>query len=327
MTKRDAVLEGIAAATMLHEQLSLISQPPFKPIDVFGVIAEMNVPLVFRPLDRLLGFFLPETEGGPGIMVTTTRRLHMQRYTAAHELGHFVLDHRAASLDENIGLAASVRPDNSALQEIAADAFAAEFMLPRWLIVQAARTQGWQREHLTEASKVYQLSLRLGMSYEATSIALRDHDILSRAEFESLLPSQPKLSKMAALGDYKPDSYRRDVWEFSEADSGSIVLGGPTDILIFNLREPASSGYRWDISTMTDRGFNVISDSNIDQYSRNLSSGIRKIVFEANGESGGVSLKQVRSREHGSTLVADLLLSLDLDGKRTLPIVPIDSAA
>jgi len=38
------------------------------------------------------------------MLLTTKRSLHIQRFTAAHELGHHVLGHRAMSLDKDVAL-------------------------------------------------------------------------------------------------------------------------------------------------------------------------------------------------------------------------------
>ena len=54
-----------------------------------------------------------------------------------------------------------------------ADAFAVGFMLPKWLVVGHCARQGWRIADLLRPEVVYQLSLRLGASYEATCRALR----------------------------------------------------------------------------------------------------------------------------------------------------------
>ena len=58
-------------------------------IDVFGAIIALETPLIFRPLQGLLGACIP----GPGIIISTERPLPIQRFTGAHELGHVVLGH------------------------------------------------------------------------------------------------------------------------------------------------------------------------------------------------------------------------------------------
>lgn len=69
-------------------------------IDVFSVIVQVNIPLLFRPLDGLLGTFLPKPS--PGIIVTTERNLAIQRFTGAHELGHCYMGHEVSLDDKSI---------------------------------------------------------------------------------------------------------------------------------------------------------------------------------------------------------------------------------
>ena len=60
-------------------------------IDVFAMCEQLGMWLAFFPLDGVLGAFLPEGVGG--VLITTQRPVTVQRYTAAHELGHWRLDH------------------------------------------------------------------------------------------------------------------------------------------------------------------------------------------------------------------------------------------
>ena len=58
-------------------------------VDVFAAGLAINLPLLLRPLKVLLGAYLPHPI--PGVLVTTERPLSIQRFTAAHEVGHFSL--------------------------------------------------------------------------------------------------------------------------------------------------------------------------------------------------------------------------------------------
>jgi len=143
MTKRDAILKGIARAAELHHALGSKARlrDGSRPLDIFAAIASFNIMVLFRPLDGLLGVYVP-TPNGAGMMVSTQRDHHVQRFTAAHELGHHVLEHRTASLDINVGYAARGEKTGYDEQELEADSFAAAFLLPDWLIAAHARRQG-----------------------------------------------------------------------------------------------------------------------------------------------------------------------------------------
>ena len=69
-SRRNSILEGAKAAAKIHRQLDLRHQIESQAsnVDVFGTIVKEKIPLVFRPLEGLLGAFLPGP--APGIIVT-----------------------------------------------------------------------------------------------------------------------------------------------------------------------------------------------------------------------------------------------------------------
>ncbi len=320
MNRREAVLSGVGAAAALHDQLDLRKQleAGAGPIDVFSIIEEMGVPLAFRPLEGVLGLFLP-APAGPGIMVTTERPLHLQRFTAAHELGHFMLEHTDSSFDERIGFVARGDYSQDRLQEVAADTFAAEFMFPRWLLVAHARRRGWGPNDLRTPDMVYQLSLRIGMSYEATCFALASHAMLRRAEVDALLAVPPKASKQRALGNIEPPSWHSDVWVLSANDAGACVLGKPDDMVVLSLEEHVASGYTWDFSAAEANGLSVVLDERRDRPEAGLGAVVdRVVVFLAQEGGGHVSLVEKRAWSEDKPL-KELGFDLSFWGKEVLP--------
>ena len=90
------------AAGRLHRKLDLRPQLEKEAgsVDVFDAIHALDVPLLLRPLKSLLGAYLREPS--PGLLVTTERPMSIQRFTAAHELGHYYLGHEPSLDDESI---------------------------------------------------------------------------------------------------------------------------------------------------------------------------------------------------------------------------------
>jgi Zn-dependent peptidase ImmA (M78 family) len=134
---------GIRRATLeasrLHRDLAIQAKVARGSgrVDVYGTIAKLGVPLLFTQLDGLLGAYYREPS--PGVLVTTRRPLSQQRFTAAHELGHHWLGHAPSLDDESILRRAPFEArsgDNP--QEVEAEAFAAAFLLPRWLLIGTA---------------------------------------------------------------------------------------------------------------------------------------------------------------------------------------------
>src|SRR5258706_4864717 len=139
-TRRDAILTGAIRATELHDELGMRERLKAgdRPVDVLQTIGDLGLPILFRPLKSLLGAYVPAASTA-GILITTERDLHIQRFTAAHELGHHILKHKALSLDADVGFVARGEKQGYDSQELEADSFAAEFLLPKWLIVAQAR--------------------------------------------------------------------------------------------------------------------------------------------------------------------------------------------
>jgi hypothetical protein len=107
---RDAILEGVKAAHTLHRDLGVreaLERSGGGRIDVFAAIGKLGATLMFQPLDKLLGAYLPAEE--LGVLITTNRTLPVQRFTAAHELGHLYMRHQP-SLDDKAFCAARPSP-------------------------------------------------------------------------------------------------------------------------------------------------------------------------------------------------------------------------
>jgi hypothetical protein len=260
-TRRDAILSGAGRAAELHAELGLRDRLAAgdRPVDVLDVVHQLGLLVLFRPLTSLLGAYVPAA-GTAGLLVTTRRDMHVQRFTAAHELGHHVLQHKLASLDADVGFVARGEREGYNYQELEADSFAAEFLLPKWLIVAHAKRHQWGKSDLRKPDVVYQLSLRLGASYAATCWALSSNDLVDRATAQTLVETPPKDCKQRALPDFKPESWRRDVWLLSERDRGARVLGSPEDLLVLSLQEHVGSGYVWDVAPMASAGFQIEKD-------------------------------------------------------------------
>jgi hypothetical protein len=259
-----AVRNGSMAATRLHHALGTreAMQAAGGNIDVFEAAARLNLPLVLRPLDGLLGAYLPHPI--PGVIVTTQRPLSIQRFTGAHELGHYRLEHLPSLDDENI-LRRMALPNASAMfgpnmQEVEADAFAVAFLMPRWLIEWHCLRQGWQSRDLANAPVVYQLSLRLGTSYEATTWTLQRLNLISASTGQHLRGTQPRSIKVDLLSDYQPPNYRGDVWLLTERDGDTRIDGSRNDLFILRLPEHSGGGYLWNFDELKASGFAVVRD-------------------------------------------------------------------
>jgi Zn-dependent peptidase ImmA (M78 family) len=229
-------------------------------VDVYGAIARLGVPLMFAKLDGLLGAYYREP--APGVLVTTQRPLSQQRFTAAHELGHHHLGHNPSLDDESIlrrtPFEASAG-DN--LQEVEAEAFAAAFLLPRWLLDWHCERQNWTDASLHDSTLVYQLALRVGTSYEATVWTLYRYGVFDRGTAQEMVNLELKKLKQKLLRGYAPESFREvDVWLVTERDANLHFYGGPKDLFVVRLPEHSGSGYLWQVESIDGNALALVAD-------------------------------------------------------------------
>lgn len=244
----NAIREATLAASRLHKHLGLESGSSGDGrIDVFGAAARLRIPLLLKPLESLLGAYIRDP--APGVLITSRRPLSIQRFTAAHELGHYWMGHKPSLDDDNI-LRRVPFPDyaNDDIQEVEANAFAAAFLLPQWVMNWHCKRQGWTNRSLKNSAIIYQLSLRAGLSYEATCWTLHRYKVLTRQEAQHLVQIEPKSIKKSLLGKITPENYYSDVWTISERDDGQHIEGGASDFLIVRLREHGAAGYLWRVA-------------------------------------------------------------------------------
>src|SRR5438034_200483 len=66
-------------------------------IDPFAAIDRLGLTLNITKLDNLLGAVIPQGPGG--VLITSERSPAIQRYTAAHEIGHWILHEHQLWMD------------------------------------------------------------------------------------------------------------------------------------------------------------------------------------------------------------------------------------
>lgn len=316
MARRDAILEGAQAAARIHDQLRIRQNVEASggAIDVFGAMLTLNVALLFRPLEGLLGACLPGPN--PGVIISTQRPLRIQRFTGAHELGHVTLGHQAILDGEEILGRAWVKGRDDI--ELAADSFAAEFLLPRWLLQIHARRQGWNKESMADPHTAYQLSLRVGASYEATCAALERHKVIDRSTRERLADKPRRALKEELLDGFEVEDYRRDVWLLTERDEGLTLEGAPDDLFILKLRENGGAGYLWTTDGLVAAGFAILRDQrHIPSAETAIGGPVQRELMARLLEpaSGNFSLELKRPWQGSGAAISSLHLAYDLFGK------------
>ena len=260
---RQAILRGMKAATKLLRDMNWSDAADGSVrVDVFDAIARSGAFLMFKPLDPLLGAYMNQ-DGVKGVIITTRRPIGIQRFTAAHELGHMTLNHEPHADDSNIlrrgPMAGSYK--SVPVEEREADAFASHFLLPRTLIHKLHSQQGWDEPDYDNPQTAYQASLRFGASYVATLLALEREALITGVLRRKLEKVQPRDLKAELVDGFDvPNWSNRDVWRLTEKDEGVVVEANRNDLFLLKLTEHKSAGYLWTFDQLADAGFVVLKD-------------------------------------------------------------------
>ena len=239
---------GVGAAEAALGLLDEVGVPQDRPVDVFGLCEDLGLWLAFAPLDVALGAFVPTGSGG--VLITTRRPLTIQRYTAAHELGHWRLGHGVAAdgIEQVFG-------PSPAAQERAAQTFAANLLLPPPLVATILGRVRPPGEPLTGAH-CYALAREAGVSYEAAVRQLANLGQLRPAHANLLLSERPLTIKTELGHGRRPVSGWADVWPVDEQWHDQILRVHVDDEVVISLPENRSSGHRWMLAD--DAGATVV---------------------------------------------------------------------
>jgi Zn-dependent peptidase ImmA (M78 family)/predicted secreted protein len=213
---------------------------PTLRVDVFKVLREAGAYVFFRPLKSMYGAYLPLADS-VGLLINSNLPLSVQRYTAAHEFGHFYLKHKTLSLEKDLDFV----PENRAPvdeDEVVAEAFAAFFLMPKPLVVNSIRDLEITPSKIN-STDAYLLALRMGTSYRATVNQLHTYKLINKSHAVDLKQSVPKEIKQKLNDDEKVG--RHDVWLLDENWHGKHIYPAPSDTIRIRLKEIPSSGYTW----------------------------------------------------------------------------------
>lgn len=214
------------------------------PIDPFEAIEDAGLVLSFQPLTDLLGAILP---GPPaGVLINSARPPALQRYTAAHELGHWFMDQDVLSLDTPASVLGNHHGD---AREANAQVFAAHFLMPLELLHPTARRYGITRTTTTAPEQAYEVARDMHVSYEAAVRQMATTRLVTRANAVELLKAAPAAIKKRLTDGMVLPHARGDVWIVEHPADNAQVDAFVGDAILLRLREHPSTGYRWCADT------------------------------------------------------------------------------
>ncbi|MCM3487150.1 ImmA/IrrE family metallo-endopeptidase [Kocuria rosea] len=229
----------IAAAQAASDALNELGLDQSVPIDPFQAIEDAGLALSFQPMKDLLGAILPGEPGG--VLINSARPASLQRYTAAHELGHWYLDQDVLSLDTD----AAVFGHPHEARELDAQVFAAHFLMPLELLHSTARRYGVKRGTTVYPEQAYQVARDMHVSYEAAVRQLSNTRIITATNRDRLLKVQPAAIKQRLTDGLPLPNARGDVWIVEHPRDRAAIEAVVGDAILLRLTEQPATGYRW----------------------------------------------------------------------------------
>lgn len=229
---------AMQAAAELLDQLDIDQE---QPVDVFDAIGRLGMWLVFQRLRSLLGAVV--AQGSGGVMITTEREPAIQRYTAAHEIGHWRLDYNPTAFDTET----DVFNPGANERERVAQWFASYFLMPPPLVHTTVARHLSTGTTMSPAT-AYLIARDMQVSYEAALRQMANLDILIDRERDNLLAIPRLKAKQDAAQGHRPQDGYADVWLVDErslertVEQVDVVVH---DEIVVALPENRTTGYRW----------------------------------------------------------------------------------
>ncbi|MCG7321351.1 ImmA/IrrE family metallo-endopeptidase [Arsenicicoccus bolidensis] len=277
------------------------------PVDVFDLLDQCGLWLTFTRLENLLGAAVRVGDGG--VLLTTQRPAAVQRYTAAHELGHWVLDLDVDAVAVD-GESEVFHPSTD--REILAQVFAGQLLMPPPLVFAACERYGIVGSTTATGASVYQAARDMGTSYEAAARQLANLQIIGARDLDDLLRQRPKDIKTALALGHAP-SGTVEVWTASRGDHDPIRVTAGDEVFV-TLPENRTTGHRW------------LTDLELDARAHNRVT-TEPEAFDPASPSAPVPLDELlasASTRSSSTRVAKALARVpgNAGHRRTMPSLP-----
>lgn len=143
------------------------------PRDVFSDFRNIGIHLFRRELtnSNISGLFVKHPTAGKCILVNYSEDVFRQRFTAAHEAAHAILD------DEDDFVVSFGKWDRNDLREVSANEFAGHYLMPPEFLRLIPGSTSWNQ------SKFLEWAVKLRVNAEPLAIALKNAHLISSEEF------------------------------------------------------------------------------------------------------------------------------------------------
>jgi Zn-dependent peptidase ImmA (M78 family) len=143
------------------------------PVPVERIAQNLRIEVRFEAAEEdLSGALIREPKGRVVIGVNSAHHPNRQRFTIAHEIGHFIL-HKGMNLHVDEDFRINLRDGSTNDEEIDANAFAAELLMPTAFIGRDIQKLGpIDQQALEKLARRYQVSSR-AMEIRLTNLGLK----------------------------------------------------------------------------------------------------------------------------------------------------------
>ena len=279
----------------LHNELNTFeSSIKTGRVDILDAVSRLGVTVILRPLKEVLGTLL-KLERGSGLMLSVFQSARRLRNASACALSILLY---AAGKEESQNfrslyklLAESLprSPDDQNFVSVL------DLLLPNFLLASLQVRQKWSNRDLEDPVNIYQASLRLGASYQATVYAYERMGCYSASDSRKLLKIKLSDIKRILLEDHNPENLDDiDVWCLSEDKEEYAIQANRNDLFVLRLQEKGSAGYAWDFEALEEKGFAILEDkTEIVDWKRIGTPSLRKVIAKPpNAETGEVMLEE-----------------------------------
>lgn len=131
------------------------------PLDIIGLVRAIGIRLNIKPMDNEVSGYLEEEDGAWTIAINSLHHPKRQRFTIAHELGHYFLHRnlRHAFVDKVL-----FRNGNSNPIEVQANKFAGELLMPEGQFRDYVSASSSRVEDISEFFSVSAMAVRVRAS-------------------------------------------------------------------------------------------------------------------------------------------------------------------
>ncbi|HEY0395664.1 MAG TPA: ImmA/IrrE family metallo-endopeptidase [Candidatus Elarobacter sp.] len=147
------------------------------PVDLDVIAAHLGVPIRHEFLNGDISGFLFRQDSQAAIVVNRRQSKTRRRFTIAHEIGHYLLDHKRDEIHVDRAFVLKFRKGMPAgdQDEIQANAFAAALLMPRDALT--TDLLSYERNGVIDDTTIQTLADRYGVSIQALLIQLATIDL------------------------------------------------------------------------------------------------------------------------------------------------------